>query len=149
MHGFVDASTLNIGKGGLGANMRTGGVAMPRKRYRPIMSKSPGFTQPNVGVAGAILGGAAAVVSTAARQGVQQRQQQTAQDRAEAMHQHPAQRSQSAVASAGGSRPIGSAAAASGSLRAPAAEPIYQAPTGMGATVPASRRAKFAQGRGM
>lgn len=147
-YGIVRADQLAIAPV-RGANFQSSSMHMPMKRVRPILSPSPGMTRAGEAHWGGLAQHVGNSLERAGGDYRKQKDRAKAQDRSDAVQQHPAQRSQSAVASAGGSRPIGSAAEASGSRTAPAAGDIYRPPTGMGAKVPASRAAKFAQGRGL
>lgn len=147
-YGIVAASDVKIAPV-RGANMHTGNIHMPRKPYQPVMSHSPGMVRPGAGVGGAIARGAAGVVAQTGRVIRQQRQQKTEQARAATMPLHPSAAPQSAVASATGGNPPGAVRASPGVIQPPPAAAYFKAPTGgMGAKVPASRAAKFAQGRG-
>ncbi len=148
-YGIVAASDVKIGAV-RGADFHAGSHHFPRKQFRPVMSPSPGMPRPNASVLGAVvsgIGGAALATGRAVRQ---QGQQRTEQARADTMALHPsaqpAVRSQGAVASRTGGNAPG---AIPGPNTAPSAETYYQAPKGMGAKVPVSRAAKFAQGRGV
>jgi hypothetical protein len=148
-YGIVPASDVKIGAE-RGANFKTGSIHLGRKPFRPVMSHSPGMPHPNTGVLGAVVSGIGSAALATGRAVGQQRQQRTAQARSDSMALHPsaqpAVRSQGAVASRTGGNAPG---AIPGPNTAPSAGDYYQAPKNMGAKVPASRAAKFNQGRGL
>ena len=168
-YGIVSASDVKVGAV-RGANMQSASHHMAMKRYQPIMSRSPMKRMPQSPWQG--LGHTLTSAIVGAVQQVQAGRAATAQrGRAAAEPMHPAARSWGEVSSS--SSPLGALTpkpdmpsadsyyrAPSGGMGArvkpevdttadpePATE-YYRPPGGMGAKVPASRLAKFSQGRG-
>lgn len=149
-YGIVPASDVKIGAE-RGANFQAGSIHLPRKPFRPIMSPSPGMTtagHPFIDALNARLvkKGTDKRDTKDTKEAAPDNQTPGQSERGVAMAQHPAARTQGDVASRTGGNAPG---AVPGANTAQSANAYYQAPKNMGAKVPASRAAKFTQGRGL
>lgn len=142
-YGIVSRSDLNIGSGGVGANMQSRSLRTPMHHVGYIRSASPGMVRAGEAHYGSMIP-SALEFNRKITGALQRRQERRDADENEEQ--------------SGSAEPAGAVGPASSyyspppggmGLRRPEPAKPYIAPAGgMGAVVPASRLKKFAQGRG-